>query len=159
MKTQHNQGFSLAEMLVALGLISVAVLSVLALSISIAKGNQEGTDRATGAVVARQLVNRVLDRLRADIPAGTNADFWDNEHTSTPFDSGVFRSNNTDYQYKVYAQSVEDSSGVSVGGTTPDNRLKKVDVIVWWWDSEKTERQGYGKLEVRNTRLVSEAEI
>lgn len=143
----------------ALGLISVAVLSVLALSISIAKGNREGADRTVGGVVARQLVDRLIDRVRADAPVGTRADFWDNEHTVAPFESGTFESNNTEYQYKIFASSVTDGTGTSVGGATPDNRLKKVDVFVWWWDSETEDHQGYGKLEVRNTRLVSEAEL
>jgi Tfp pilus assembly protein PilV len=146
-------------MLVALGLISVAVLSVLALSISIAKSNQEGSDRAVGGVVAKQLVNRLIGQLRSDLPAGTYARFWTDEHDTTPFESDTFRSNNTDFQYKIFAQSVTDSSGDSVGGTTPENRLKKVDVFVWWWNSETEERQGYGKLEIRNTRLISEAEL
>lgn len=157
---KHQQrAFSLAEMLVALGLIAVAILSILALSISITRGNQEGTDRAIGGVVARQLVKRLVDRLRADIPAGTRADFWDNEHGVTPFEDDVFRSNNTEFQYKIFATSVTDGTGDSVGGATVGNRLKKVDIVVNWWNSETEQRQGYGQLEIRNTRLVSEAEL
>lgn len=154
-----SRGLSLAEMMVALGLISVAILAVLALSISIARVNREGTDRAIGGVVARQLVERLIDSLRADIPAGSTADFWNNEHTSTPFESGIFRTNDTDFEFKIFASSVVDAGGDSVGGTTVGNRLKKVDVFVYWWDSETEERQGYGKLEIQNTRLVSEAEL
>ena len=156
---RDSSGLSLAEMMVALGLISVAILAVLALSISIARVNREGTDRAIGGVVARQLVERLIDGLRADIPAGSAADFWDNEHSAAPFETGFFRTNNTDFEYKIFASSVLDASGDSIGGTTVGNRLKKVDVFVYWWDSETEERQGYGKLEIQNTRLVSEAEL
>jgi len=52
-----------------------------------------------------------------------------------------------------------DTSGTGVGGATPNNRLKKVDISVTWWDSDTQQRQGYGQLKVMNSRLVSEGEI
>jgi hypothetical protein len=44
--------------------------------------------------------------------------------------------------------------GTAGGGT--ENRLKKVDIIVTWWGSHSQEHQGYGKLQVKQSRLVSE---
>lgn len=149
----------MGELLVAIGLFAVAILSILGLSIAMARGTQKGDDTAHGGVVARILLERLVDRLRADMPAGASDDFWDQDHIVSPFEEGEIKNNNTDYQYKIYARTVRDTSGTEIGGTTPGNRLKKVDVSVWWWDSETEDRQGYGRLEIKNTRLISEGEM
>lgn len=153
-----RRAFSLAELLVALGLISVAILGLLALSIALAKGNQEGIDKTIGAEVAAQLTDRLVAQLRADAPPGVRNSFWLKDDMITPWDSGTLQNNGTTYNYKIYAENVRDTSGNSIGGTTAGNRLKKVDVHVWWWDSETKAHQGYGELKVLSTRLVSEAE-
>lgn len=153
-----RRAFSLAELLVALGLISVAILGLLALSIALAKGNQEGIDKTIGGEVASQLTDRLVAQLRSDTPPGTRSGFWNNDYTATPWDQGTFQNNGTTYNYKLYAETVRDTSGQPVGGGTAGNRLKKVDVYVWWWDSETKAHQGYGELKVLSTRLVSEAE-
>jgi Tfp pilus assembly protein PilV len=149
-----RNGFSLAELLVALGLFAVCILTVLALSISIARSNQEGEDTGVAGTVANGLVEELVDRVRADQPPGLKADFWDNDY----WEEGTFLNNGTEYQYKISGSTVQDTGGVDIGNLAPGNRLKKVDIVVYWWDSETTDRQGYGRLEMRNTRLVSEGE-
>ena len=154
-----RRAFSLAELLVALGLFAVAILAILGLSISVARGSQEGEDQAVAGTVSRHLLERVVDRVRTDSPPGTAQDFWDNEHpASNPWEDDEYESNNTLYQYRVFATTVNNTLGDPVGGTTPGNRLKKIDIVINWWDSDTTERAGYGKLEFRNSRLVSEGE-
>lgn len=145
--------------MVALGLISVALLAVLALSISVARGNREGVDKTVGNVVATQLIDRLIDQLRADRPPGVKANFWGSDFIGSPFDQGTYTNNETEYQYKIFARTLNDSTGTSIGGVTPDNRLKKVDIEVFWWDSETQDRQGYGELKVTASRLLSEAEL
>jgi Tfp pilus assembly protein PilV len=162
MKTASSRtptGFSLGELLVALGLFAVAILAVLALSISAARGNREGFDTSVGSVVAVQLVDSLINQLKADEPAGVYDDFWDNDFTVTPYLTGSLVNNGTEFQYTVLATTVVDSSGTEIGSAVAGNRLKKVDVRVHWWDSESQNRQGYGELKVVNTRLISEAEL
>ena len=155
-----RQGFSLAELIIALGLFAVAILSILGLSILIGKASQEADDRTIGSVVASSLADRLIDQLRSDAPPGTRASFWDNEFGSAnPWEEGTLNNDGTEYQYRILASSVTDSSGDPVGGTTPNNRLKKVDISVWWWGDENQQHQGYGTLKVISTRLVSEGEM
>ena len=156
---RRRQAFSLAELLVALALISVAILSVLALSISVARGNREGVDKTVGTVVASQVLERLVDQLRADVPPGTKATFWGGEFTGSPYDTGTIINNKTEYKYEIFARTVTDTSGSSLGGSTPDNRLKKVDITVYWWDSDSQSHQGYGDLKVTVSRLISEGEL
>lgn len=156
---RHSHAFSLAELLVALALIAVAILSVLALSIAVARGNREGVDKTVGTVVASQVLERLVDQLRADEPVGFKAAFWGGEFTSNPFNTGILTNNKTEYKYEIFARTVTDSSGASLGGSTPDNRLKKVDVTVYWWDSDSETHQGYGDLKVTVSRLISEGEL
>ncbi len=152
-------GFSLGELLVTMGLIAVAILSLMALSILMARADREGVDTKVGDVVAGMLVERLLDQVRADNPAGTAANFWDNDFdSSNPYEEGDYRNNNTEYHYQIFAVTVRTTGGAEVGDGTTGNRLKKVDVIVNWWDTQNQDREGYGKLEVRNSRLISEGE-
>ena len=49
-------------------------------------------------------------------------------------------------------------AGGPLGGAIPNNRVKKVDILVWWWEarSNNGQRQGYGKMQVQASRLVEE---
>ena len=156
--TRHQKAFSLAELLVALGLIAVAILSVLALSIAVARTNQEGIDQNVGNTVSNQVLLRLMDQLRADSPTGIRDRFWDRDFVSTPFESKALTNNDTEFQYEIFARTITDSLGNPMGAAT-DSRLKKVDIVVRWWDSENQDRQGYGELRVTRSRLVCEAEL
>jgi prepilin-type N-terminal cleavage/methylation domain-containing protein len=154
-----QRGFSLAELLVALTLFAVAILAVIALSLSVARGNQEGFDTSVGSVVTVQLVDSLIDQLRVDEPAGVYDDFWDNDYSTTPFSSGSVVNNGTEFDFTILAKTVVDSSGTEIGSAVNGNRLKKVDIAVYWWKSDTQVRQGYGELRVVNSRLISEAEL
>ena len=147
------------ELLLALGLIAVTILSVLGLSIGIARSNQEGVDRTVGGVVATNLVKRLLSQVKSDNPSGTTANFWGQDSGSLAYEEGVYSNNNTDYNYKIFVLDVKDTAGDPIGDASTENRLKKVDVRIAWWGSEGQARQGQGKLEVKLSRLISESEI
>ena len=157
-RSRRLTAFTLGEVLVALGLVSVAILSILALSIAIARTNQESVDQSVGGLVATQLLDSMIDRLRADPPSGLREDFLNSEYTLSPFDSGTIVNNGTEYQYEIFVTTVKNSSG-DVVGEAMGRRLKKVDVKISWWDAKDTERQGYGKLQFAQSRLVGEAEL
>ena len=115
-----NRGFSLGELLVTMGLLATAILALLGLSILIAQADREGVDTRVAAVVASSLVEKLVDQVRADSPTGTAANFWDNDHVGTPWESGVVTNNGTQYQYRILARTVRDSVGDPVGGTAGD---------------------------------------
>lgn len=152
------RAFTLGEVLVALGLIAVAILAVLALSISVARTSQEGVDQSVGGLVATQLLDSLVDRLRADPPGGLRKRFLDNDYTSSPFESGTIDNNGTEYEYEIFARTVVKTDGSPIGASM-GRRLKKVDVVVSWWDAKDTQRQGYGKLQFFQSRLIGEAEL
>jgi Tfp pilus assembly protein PilV len=150
--------FTLGEVLVALGLIAVAILAVLALSITVARTSQESVDQSVGGLVATQILDSLIDNLRSDPPGGLRKKFLDNDFTSSPFDSGTIVNNGTEYEYEIFATTVTKTDGSPIGETM-GRRLKKVDVVVSWWDAKDTQRQGYGKLQFFQSRLVGEAEL
>jgi type II secretory pathway pseudopilin PulG len=157
--SRRHHAFTLGEVLVALGLIAVAILSVLALSISVARTSQEGVDQSVGGLVATQLLDSMIDKLRADPPpGGLRKKFLDNDDSSKSFDSGTIVNNGTEYAYEIFATTVRKTDGSPLGEAV-GRRLKKVDVVVSWWDTKDTQRQGYGKLQFFQSRLVGEAEL
>lgn len=156
---RSTRAFSLGELLVALGLIAVAILSLIALSITIARSNRESIDNTVANTVASQLVERLIDQLREDTPTGYRENFFANDYTTTPYDQGSLTNNNTEYKFKIFAKTINDTSGAAVGGATAKNRLKKIDIEVRWWDSDVQSHQGYGELSVTASRLLGESEL
>ena len=136
----------------------MAILSVLALSITVARTNQESVDQSVGNLVATQILDGLVDELRAAPPSGRKSNFLNNDHTTSPFDSGQITNNGTEYEYEIFTMNITKADG-SVLGEDVNRRLKKVDVIISWWDSKDTQRQGYGKLQFAQTRLIGEAEL
>lgn len=152
-------GFSLAELMLALGITSLAILSVGLVLLSILRSDRKTLDTALGGLVARQVLDRTMDRVRADQPAGTKAQFWGSDFVSTPFEAGNITNNGTAFHYEVRAETVVNTGGDDVGGGLTSNRLKKVDVLITWWGSEQNDRTGYGELKVQTSRVVGEVEL
>lgn len=152
-------GFTLAELMVAVFLVAVAMLSVFALTISVLRTDQKTRDTSVGREVAQMLAERTFARVRADQPAGTRANFWENDFVGAPYETGSYKQGSTEFKYTIYAQTVVDTLGDSVGGNVDENRLKKVDVILSWWDSDAHDRTGYGQLKVYSSHLFSEADL
>ena len=105
MEMESQRGFSLAELVVAIGLLAVAILSILGLSILVGKTNQEGDDRAAGEIVAGVLLDRVIDQVRSDSPPGTADDFWNNEHLIDPWEEDVMTNAGTEFKYVIRASA------------------------------------------------------
>lgn len=150
-------GLSLAELMVAVGFFAVAILAILGLTVSVLRTDSKSSESAAGALMADRLLQRTIARVKGDATARAN--FWNNEHLTPPWEQGVARSTSgNDFNYVIYATTVVGVGGSPVGSLAPDNRLKKVDVLVWWFNANPTDRAGYGKLNTRVTQLVSEAE-
>ncbi len=155
----RKSGFSLAELILSLGFVALAILSVLGLSLGVMRTDHKALERAAGTLVAEQIVERLRAQLLADEPAGFREHFLHEEHNGTPWDEGSIKNGKTIFYYSVRAISVVDTDGNKVGASSDGNRLKKVDVHVWWAGEDTQTRQGSGQLEVRVTQLISEASI
>jgi hypothetical protein len=145
--------------MLAVGVTALSILSVGLVLFSILRTDRKTVDTSVGGLVARQVLDRAIDRVRADQPAGTKAQFWGGSFVTTPFEAGNLTNNGTSFHYEVRAETVQDTTGTDVGSTLPSNRLKKVDVVVTWWGSEQHDRSGYGELRVETSRLVGEVEL
>ena len=143
----------MAELVLSLGFITTVVLTVLGLTATIQKTGQESTDRINAAMVAESVVEEVV----ADAQTNDHDFFWDNDHLV--YRAGFVEIEGTEYDWTMSAVTVKDS-GADLGSSTglTNNRLKKVDITVFWWDSQTQKSYGYGKLAFRASRLVSEAE-
>ena len=146
-----RRGFTVLELIVAMGIFSVLALTVTALAFSTLRANTKGSLTQEAEALAEAQLQKAIYQAQCDSPPGSAAQFWDTEGIVPPGQLSV-SVGPTEYQYILYANTVP-----SVGG--PGNRLKKVDLVMWWWTSEAdAARQGYGDLTVRATRLVSEAD-
>lgn len=153
-------GFTLTELIIAIGLFAVVILGVLALAISLTRSNQETSDRAVATNVARRVLERSLRELRSGSLSVSESDFWTNSYLATPFHSGTEKVGPTDYQFRLFTGTpiVEQGSGNVIGAGGTNNRLKSVSVVVNWFADPDAQRSGYGTLELRLSRLVREGE-
>jgi Tfp pilus assembly protein PilV len=146
-------GFTLAEVLLAGFLIAIITLALIGLALSLLRGTQKASDTSVAQVAAEEILSRLIYDVQ---PGGVaNTSFWGNPTFSRP---GSYRMNRTDFSYQIDATSVGDTSGAAVGSGATHNRLKQVQLNVYWWDSDQqvSGRQGYGKLDYHVVRLVAE---
>lgn len=138
----QSRGFSLVELVFAIGALAVAFLMIVALFLSLFKSSQKSLDLTTGTLVAESAMAQYLYGLQEQ-PGGLADNLKDN--TANPF-RGSSRLNQTEYYYEILCNDL---------GTAD---LKKVSVRVWWWeenpDRKENPRQGYGKLSVEISRIV-----
>lgn len=145
-----RRGFTLAEVLIAVGLLAVVILAIAALTISAVRSNQKAAMLGPASQVTDTLVNQTIYQVDSDVPAGTRASFW-GHNGAAPWMSDSLTAGGVDYDYIIYLNDVP-------GFPNPGNRVKKMDLVLWWWDSrsQSGDRQGYGRLQMRATRLVNE---
>ncbi|MEW6281945.1 MAG: hypothetical protein AB1758_25295 [Candidatus Eremiobacterota bacterium] len=153
-----KKAFSLTELLLAVGLLALVLLTLIAMTTSAIRSNQKAVLLGPANQLAESLMSRTLYEVENDIPPGTRDNFW-NYAGATPWKTNPVpppKIGDTAYEWAIYAQTVTDTSGAPLGG--PDNRVKKVDIVIWWWDSKSTggTRKGYGRMELQASRLVNE---
>lgn len=148
----------MAELLLATALITVVLLTVAGVFLSIFRSQEKSSHGETGAVAAETVLNSKLHNIFAGVEPGlTKADFFANNSPPATELSGNLLLAGTEYQYRVDYETVVDSSGVALGSSLPENRLKLVRVTCWWWNAAPGDtRQGYGKQSYTLQRLVNE---
>ena len=125
------------ELMVSVGIMSVTLLLVLAVFTGSMKASQKTTDLTAGVIVAETVLTKdvynIMNQVK-DESAGTTA----KEHLEKGgvVASGIKNLNNTTFVWELNSTKVDSSdSGSSVGGTTINNQLVKLDVVVWWGKS------------------------
>lgn len=156
----NRWGFTVAEVLLTLALMTMAILALMGLSFSSLKATTKSADVTRGVQVAQQYLDRIIEQALADQPAGMRASFFDQDIPGQPWRTVDIPLGQTRFTVKLFVQTVQDSStGASLGGAAgAGNRLKKVDAVVSWWDGDGQSqgRAGYGRLQTQLSQLVSE---
>ncbi|MCA9776022.1 MAG: hypothetical protein KC800_04870 [Candidatus Eremiobacteraeota bacterium] len=68
-------------------------------------------------------------------------------------------SNRTKFTFKYRYVTVGSAGGATLlGDERPNNRMRKVDLTVSWWNGEEG-KPGYGELAVTATRLIRESDL
>jgi hypothetical protein len=153
-------GFTLAEILLALGLVTVALLALIGHSTLLVGATQKGDDTNVASSVARAHLDRLAREVVLDQPPGRRDVVWDYSSAEAPFLSTTERVGFTDYQVELYVTDVINTTtghplGSGPTGTeNPKTRLKQIQVTVRWWDNPEGQRAGYGRLELQAARLL-----
>jgi len=145
------RGFSLAEVLLAMGLALVALLALVGQNTMLLASNQKLDDTTIATDVAYSVIDQIASEIQAN-PAPAFA----HSNATVPFRTGGVTVGNTDYLYQLFLTDVVDSaSGEAVGsgpGGSHSTKLKKLEILVNWW--EDAQRQHMGNLHLRVTRLL-----
>lgn len=139
------KGFTLAEFLLAIALASVALLTLVAVSITALRSNRKSTDTAVGFLLADQTAEQTIYSMQSN----TSAPIW-NHNLPSEYSLDTVNLSNQDFTVIVYARD-------PVAGLVAPHRLKRIEVVTRWWDAQSNpSRAGMGRLEARAVRLVRE---
>ena len=129
----------------AIALVTVVLLTLVALSLTAMKSNRKATDSSTGQLLAEQRIDQLVYGMQSD-----NAlPIWGFNNLTSAYSVDQVNLSNTDFTVAVYARDPDPSL------VTP-NRLKRVEVVTSWWGASSGNRAGMGKLEARFVRIVRE---
>jgi hypothetical protein len=147
--TAPRGGFSLAELLLAFGLLTIGILALIGLSITALKSGQKSSDSIDAAQVATRQLADVRQRAASD------ADFWQAEHKTVPYETGAVRVGKTDFTFECYSETLlNGETGEALGSGVDGNRVKKLDIVVTWLGEGP--KSGYGRRTLRESCLVNE---
>ena len=155
--------FTLAEAVIGIGLAAVLILSIIALSTAALSGDTKAEMTQVALSTADAELNRFA-RAVSVIGSGARGSFWSaTDKTSGyvdytgPGTQGVQTANRTKFSFEYRYVTLGDSGGL-FGREKPQNRVRKVDLTVSWWNGEEG-KPGYGKLSVTATRLIRESDL
>ncbi|MBX3170336.1 MAG: hypothetical protein KF760_23220 [Candidatus Eremiobacteraeota bacterium] len=117
-------GFSLLELLLALGTLAVTLLLVVALGISVAGRNQQSLEAPVGLIAAQS----VLSQFVYNVQASTDQGPFFSKPTTANYASDTVEIDRVTFHYQVDLEHLP-TGGTSLGNT---NRLMKITVKVFW---------------------------
>jgi len=136
-----------AEVLLALALLVVAVLALLGLSLQTMKTNQKINDTTAGQLVGEQALERIAYQAES---SGTAA-VWSSNSLITPYSMDQVTQGDTVFNVTVYAVDVVDSPPTFTAG----HRLKQIESTVIWQNAP-TGKVSQGRMNIHAMRLVHE---
>ncbi|MCA9796236.1 MAG: hypothetical protein KC910_30725 [Candidatus Eremiobacteraeota bacterium] len=142
------RGFSLIELLLAIGVLALVLLLVVALAISVMRRNQRALDVPVGSLAADTILTRLIYGMENNLAARTA--FYASPAVNTPWINGVFKMDRVDFTYATDVQSLP--VGTSTG--MADNRLVQVHIAVQWQEAHEGPNNGQQQAEM--VRLVHE---
>jgi prepilin-type N-terminal cleavage/methylation domain-containing protein len=154
---KHKSGFSLVEVIIAMGLLGVGILTVIGLFGQMTKDAQKATDTGAGVLAAESVLNRTISEILRDAGPVTRADFFDLDSPPEAPIQGTITANRTIMTYEITYRTLQDTGGVALGSALPENRTKVVELTMWWWtDGPDSSRAGYGFLRTSASKMVNE---
>lgn len=148
------------EVLLALGLIAVALLALIGHSTLLTASMQKSDDSTIAATLARSHLDRIAQGVALDHPAGRRAAIWAHHQPDTPLETITERVGVTEYRIALRVTDVRHAGSGQILGSgptgteNPRTRLKQVEALVTWWDSSQPQRSGYGELRLQAARLL-----
>lgn len=135
-RRQKRAGFSLLELMVSVGIMSVTLLLVLAVFTGSMKASQKTTDLTAGVIVAETVLTKDIYNIVNQVEKEADKGAFEKLKKGGAVASGIKNLNNTTFVWELNSTRIDSTdSGTSVGGTTIDNQLVKLDVVVWWGKS------------------------
>ena len=136
-----SKGYTLAEVLLALALAVVVVLTLVGLSLTAHTGNQKSSDLMAAQSLAHQWLEEEIYAAQG-IPG---AAIWAANSETNPYQEKRTMVGHSEYLSAFYSSDVTDPGMPS---------LKKCHLRVSWWNGAEG-RPGYGRLYTEATRYVS----
>ncbi|MGM9999292.1 MAG: prepilin-type N-terminal cleavage/methylation domain-containing protein [Candidatus Bruticola sp.] len=131
-------GFSLLELMVSVGIMSVTLLLVLAVFTGSMKASQKTTDLTAGVIVAETVLTKDVYNIVNKVSEEADLGAYDKlVGGGGVVASGIKNLNNTTFVWELTSNKVVDSgsgSGSS-GSEVTKNDLVKLDVVIWWGKS------------------------
>lgn len=142
-------GLSLAEVILALGILAMAFFALLSVCTIGLRYNRQSINGLRAVTVADSEMGRTLAGVFHDKPTGTNSTFWGKDwlYPSDPYRKGNVQVGSDTFHYAIYAQTL-----VGLGDAAEGNRARKLDAYVWWVETDS------GKHLCSCSRLLNEGE-
>ena len=154
MRTRNRSfAFSLLELMISMMILAVAILLTLGVFMSGVKGVQKGQDLSAGALVARSVLMEEILKIQTGTGAMSSATFFTQD---TPTISGQRKVGSTTFDYEIRHSLINDVGGTPIGDGLPQNRVKKVDILVTWTDNPGDSSVGQGLLKVGYSKLINQ---
>lgn len=144
------RGISLMEAIFGVGILALAVLTLLSLCSSVLRYRRQSTNHLNAARVTDMVLERTVVSLASD-PA-VRDDFWDDEYPypTTPYQTGTQMVGRQNFSFAIYASDVP---GIGDPSADPPNVLRRVDVYAWWEDEKEP-----GSKKTCATRIINHGE-
>jgi prepilin-type N-terminal cleavage/methylation domain-containing protein len=148
-------GFSVLELMVSLAILSVAAVFIISALTKLLSPSQKAVDLSIGVVVAQSVMKEEIHAIQSDTGSISKLNFLTNDAPPSAPILGSRRVNGTDFRYEInYATLIDDITGTPLGGPNLEQRAKKVDITVWWWNGSANDaRHGYGELKTQATQI------